>query len=204
MKAGDRFRTLEEFEAVLGAKFPKRGWLTASLIKHLPGHPDFSCSRQNFYMEQFPEGSQKWWNEFEGVKKGEILQANWNDSDWRKDVHEIYTPLEVPSKPGAEKKNGLYHPENIISEGFTKRLILGKFPQGYVFLGVYKLKEKESIAFSSTNGYNVDATSFPGNFIAAKMRENPDFPRAHIAAKQSNLITYPHSVWERISDEWNG
>lgn len=205
MKVGDRFKTLKEFEQVIGIKFPKKGFLTGSLIEQLPGHPDYSCSRQNFYEKNFPEGSQKWWNEFEGVTKAETLQANWNDSNWLKKteiVHEIYSPLKVPAKPGAEKKNNLYHPENIISGGFTIRLILGRLPQGYVFLGVYELQKEESLAFCNSNGYRVDAVSFPSNIIVAAMRANSDFPEAHKTAIQSNLITYPHSVWKRISNVW--
>jgi hypothetical protein len=205
MKVGDRFRTVKAFEQILGINFPRRGFLMGSHIKHLPGHSDYCCSRQNFYPEQFPEGNQMWWNEFEGVTKAETLRANWNDSNWLKKteiVHEIYSPLEVPTKPGAEKKNKLYHPVNIISDDCTKRLILGRLPQGYVFLGVYELQKEESLAFCNSNGYRVDAVSFPSNIIVAAMRANSDFPEAHKTAIQSNLITYPHSVWKRISNVW--
>ena len=179
-----------------------------SFIRHLAKTPEYSCSRQNFYAEQFPEGNQKWWNEFEGVTKSELLKKS-NDLEWflenTKVVHEIYSPLKVPTKPGAEEENELYHPENIIQEGSTTRLIFGKLcgckPQ-YVFLGIYELDKDASLAFNNTNGYSVDAASFPRNSVLAEMRTDSSFPQKDVAAVQSNLITYPHCVWKRILDVW--
>ena len=168
-------------------------------------HPDYSCAKQVFYAKDFPNGALKRWNEFEGMTKADVLK-NLKDLQWllekSKVVHEIYSPLKVPQKPGAEEHNCEYQPENIILDGFTKRLIFGVFrgckPQ-YVFLGVYELDE---IASNNVNGYSVDAASFPSNSIAAAMRTNTDFSQKDIAAIQSNLITYPHCVWKRVSDEW--
>ncbi|WP_297697676.1 hypothetical protein [uncultured Fibrobacter sp.] len=179
-----------------------------SFIPHLACNSKYSAAKLNFYAEQFPEGNQNWWNEFEGVTKSELLK-NSNDLDWflknTRVVHEIYSPLEVPTKPGAVEKTGLYHPENIIREGFTTRLIFGKLcgckPQ-YVFLGIYKLDEDASLAFNNANGYSVDAASFPRNSVLAEMRVDSSFPQKDIAAIQSNLIIYPHSVWVRKEDMW--
>lgn len=179
-----------------------------SFIPRLISTPEYSCAKHNFYADQFPNGTQKWWNEFDGVTKADVL-TNLNNSQWflkkTEIVHEINSPLIVPQKPGAEEKNFKYHPENIIQEGFTKRLIFGKLsgckPQ-YVFLGVYELDKNASLAFDDANGYSVDAASFPSNSIAAAMRTNTDFSQKDIAAIQSNLITYPHCVWKRVSDVW--
>ena len=177
-----------------------------SFIPHLACNSKYSAAKLNFYAEQFPNGNQKWWNEFEGVTKSELLK-NSNDLDWFLDntkiVHEIYSPLRVPQKPGGmEEKNFKYHPENIIQEGFTTRLIFGKLcgckPQ-YVFLGLYEL---DKTASNNANGYRVDAASFPGKSVVAEMLADPSFPQKDIAAIQSNLITYPHSVWKRISNVW--
>lgn len=205
MKTGKLFSTVKAFEQALGNQFPKKGFLAGGFIEHLTRHPDYSCAKQVFYAKDFPNGALKRWNEFEGMTKADVLK-NLKDLQWllekSKVVHEIYSPLKVPQKPGAEEHNCEYQPENIILDGFTKRLIFGVFrgckPQ-YVFLGVYELDE---IASNNVNGYSVDAASFPSNSIAAAMRTNTDFSQKDIAAIQSNLITYPHCVWKRVSDEW--
>lgn len=208
MKTGDVFSTVKEFEQALGDKFPKKGFLTGGFIKHLTGHPDYSCAKQVFYAKDFPNGVLKRWNEFEGITKADVLK-NLKALQWllekTKVVHEIYSPLKVPQKPGAEECNCKYQPENIIQDGFTKRLIFGVFSGGtpqYVFLGVYELDKDSSLTFNNANGYSVDAASFPSNSIVAVMRTNSTFPQNDIAAIQSNLITYPHCVWKRVSDEW--
>ena len=178
-----------------------------SFIPHLACNPKYSAAKLNFYAEQFPYDKQKWWNEFEGVTKSELLE-NSNNLEWFLEkttiVHEIYSPLEVPTKPGAEEKIELYHPETIIREGFTKRLIFGKLcgckPQ-YVFLGLYTLEETAS---NNANGYRVDAASFPGKSVVAEMLADPSFPQKDIAAIQSNLITYPHCVWKRDPQKQQG
>lgn len=208
MKTGDFFSTVKEFELALGDKFPKKGFLTGGFIEHLTGHPDYSCAKQVFYAKDFPNGALKRWNEFEGITKADVLK-NLKDLQWllekSKVVHEIYSPLKVPQKPGAEEHNYEYQPKNIILDGFTKRLIFGVFrgckPQ-YVFLGVYELDKDTSLAFNNANGYSVDPASFPSNSIVAVMRTNSAFPQNDIAAIQSNLITYPHCVWKRVSDKW--
>ena len=71
-----------------------------------------------------------------------------------------------------------------------------------MFLGVYKLDEEASFAFSNAP-YKVDAASFPSNVIVSAMRANPAFPQSHIIAKQNFQITYPHCVWIRIADTWD-
>lgn len=208
MKTGDFFSTVKEFELALGDKFPKKGFLTGGFIEHLTRLPDYSCAKQVFYATTFPNGTLKRWNEFHGVTKADVF-ANLKDLQWllkkTKIVHEIYSPLREPQKPGAEEYNCKYQPENIIQKGFTKRLIFGAFreckPQ-YVFLGVYELDKDASLAFKNANGYSVDPASFPSNSIVAVMRTNFAFPQNDIAAIQSNLITYPHCVWKRVSDEW--
>ncbi|MDY6263193.1 MAG: hypothetical protein SPM09_02175 [Fibrobacter sp.] len=180
-----------------------------SFIPHLIRTPEYSCAKLNFYAEKFPDDTQKWWNEFDGVTKSDLM-INSEDLQWFLEktnvVHEIYSPLRVPQKPGGvEEKNFKYHPENIIQEGFTKRLIFGKLPgckHPYVFLGVYEIDKGVSLAFSNANGYSVDAASFPRNSIVATMRTNSSFSQKDIAAIQSDLITYPHSVWKRISNVW--
>lgn len=180
-----------------------------SFIPHLACNSKYSAAKLNFYAEQFPNGNQKWWNEFDGVTKSDLM-INSEDLQWFLEktnvVHEIYSPLRVPQKPGGmEEKNFKYHPENIIQEGFTKRLIFGKLPgckHPYVFLGVYEIDKGVSLAFSNANGYRVDAASFPGKSVVAEMLADPSFPQKDIAAIQSNLIIYPHSVWVRKEDKW--
>lgn len=207
MKTGDFFSTVQEFELALGDNFPKQGFLVGGFIEHLTRHPDYSCAKQVFYAKTFPNRALKRWNEFEGITKADVFK-NLKDLQWllekSKVVHEIYSPLIVPQKPGAEDNNE-YQPENIIQDGFTKRLIFGVFrgckPQ-YVFLGVYELDKDTSLAFNNASGYNVDAVSFPSNSIVAAMRTNTDFSQNDITAIQLNLITYPHCVWKRVSDEW--
>lgn len=208
MKTGDVFSTVKDFELALGDRFPKHGFLQGSFIEHLTGHPDYSCAKHNFYAEQFPEGTQKWWNEFDGITKAAVL-LNLNNLQWlsenSKTVHEIYSPLRVPQNPGAEERNCKYHPENVIQDENTKRLIFGVFREcktQYVFLGVYELDRNVSLSFDYANGYSVDVSSFPSDSIAAAMRTNTDFSQKDIAAIQSNLITYPHCVWKRVSDVW--
>jgi hypothetical protein len=208
MKTGDFFSTVQEFELALGDNFPKQGFLVGGFIEHLTRHPDYSCAKQVFYATTFPNGTLKRWNEFEGITKADVFK-NLNDLQWllekSKVVHEIYSPLKVPQKPGAEEYNYEYQPENIIQDSFTRRLIFGVFrgcnPQ-YVFLGVYELDKDTSLAFNNASGYNVDAVSFPSNSIVAVMQTNSSFSQNIIAAIQSNLITYPHCVWKRVSDEW--
>ncbi len=40
-----------------------------------------------------------------------------------------------------------------------------------------------------------------GSFIE-QLTGHSDFTQNDIAAIQSNLITYPHCVWKRVSDVW--
>ena len=127
LKIGDRFAKLSDFETAVGKCFPAR----RSFIKTLPNHPDYSCAKQIFYNRDFPETS--WWNEFEGVDRT-LTAANWKNLQWlcsdkTNVVHEIFTPLRCPQKPGggSDPKNDEYHPVNIVAADLTKRLILGNF-----------------------------------------------------------------------------
>lgn len=212
LKTGDRFPKLSDFETAIGKHFPG-GFIKKAFIKDLPGHPDVSCSRLVFYNQNFPKPENNlWWNEFEGVDRA-TTTANWKNLQWLCSdktavIHEIFSPLCLPQKPGggSDPKNDEYHPVNIISECKTKRLILGNFryknENNYVFLGVYELDEKASFTFPNAP-YKVDVASFPSNAIVSAMQANPAFPQSHIVAKQNFQITYPHCVWRRIADTWN-
>lgn len=191
MKTGDRFASFAGMQNVmkdvLGKKFPAMG----AFIPHLPNPNYFvACSKHVFYNSDFP--NKVWWNEFEGLTKAEVA-ANWNDPEWITSdatarIREIFSPMVNPSKPGSDEL-GRYHPI-LTPDTATKRLIFANFRESvgrpgnnFVFLGVY---EYDMDACENKNGYSVDAMSFP--LKACNM--------------ESNLITYPHCVWNRISDEW--
>lgn len=195
MKVGDRFASFNDMQSwmkkFLGKAFPQMG----AYISKLPRHPDVCCAKHVFYNDEFPRKER--WNEFEGLPKATVA-ANWNDVQRLKSkatevIHEILSPLVNPAKPGA-RVDGRYEP--IIDpatgnlEGPTTRLVFGNFRNSvehrgnnYVFLGVYEIDLKAS---KNASGYSVDAASFP--LSACKM--------------SSNIITYPHQVWKRVSDVW--
>ena len=164
-------------------------------ISQLPGRVGVCCAKHVFYNAEFPLKER--WNEFEGLPKS-VVAKNWNDFQWLTSVatatiHEILSPLENLTKPGA-RADGRYEPVIDPATGnleeATTRLVFGNFRDSigrrgnnYVFLGVYKIDLNAS---KNASGYSVDAASFP--VTACKM--------------SSNIITYPHQVWKRISDMW--
>lgn len=195
MKTGDRFASYSDMQhvmkKVLGKSFPQNGWIHH--LSNVLDNPNYHVcvAKHVFYNNDFPAIIERW-NEFEDITKAEVARK-WNDSEWLKSdatevVHEIFSPLENPAKPGAHL-NGLYEP--IPGDTEKTRLIFGNFRDSinkpgnnYVFLGVYELDE---VACKNVNGYGVDAASFP--LKACKMN--------------SNIITYPHQVWRRMEESDN-
>lgn len=177
--------------AHLGIAFPQMG----AFIRNLPGHLDVCCAKHVFYNDEFPQ--RHWWNEFDGLPKA-VVARNWNDVQWLQSkatatIHEILSPLVNPARPGAQtdgRYEPLFSPRTGNLEEPSKRLVFGNFRNAvglrgnnYVFLGVYEIDLNAS---RNANGYSVDAASFP--LTACKM--------------SSNIITYPHKVWKRVSDVW--
>lgn len=184
MKAGDRFTSFKDLQNAMqqcwGVKFP----FMKSFIHHLPQHPDVSCAKHVFYNECFLKETKVTipWNEFEKISKAKT-QTYWNDDPWiissdTSIVHEIRNPKEsfFPEKD---------HPSRVIKYEPVKRLIIGKFKTGYVFLGLYELDRVTSLSYCNTNAYEADGASFPYNPAMG-------FPKP--------LIFYPHCVWKRIKD----
>lgn len=196
MKTGDRFSSFADMRNAmlteLGVAFPLMG----GFIPQLPGHPGVCCGKHVFYDKKLAQI--KCWNEFEGLSKV-VVAANWNDVQWLKSkatetIHEILSPLENPTKPGA-RADGRYEPVKDPATGKLEeaatRLVFGNFRNSvghrgnnYVFLGVYEIDLNSS---KNANGYSVDVASFP--LTACNMN--------------SNVITYPHQVWKRVSDVWD-
>lgn len=152
-----------------------------SFIRHLQNNKELSFAYHVFYDDNVPHGDRPIWNEFEGISRVSVLQ-NWENNSWltsstTETIHEILYP-----------DDAVNHPQRTITSKLTKRLIVGvlrakNIKYRYVFLGQYELNE---IISKNVNGYDVDATFFP--LKACKMN--------------SNIITYPHQVWKRVSDEW--
>lgn len=194
MKAGDRFTSFKDLlnamQQCWGVKFS----LFGAFIPNLPQHPDVCCAKHVFYNKDFLSGITIPWNEFEGISKAKT-QTYWNDDQWivspdTSIVHEIRNPEEhfydfenhcdFPTPGG--------HPPYVIKYEPVKRLIIGKFKTGYVFLGLYELDQAMSLSYCNTNAYEADGVSFPYN--PAMGFSKP-------------LISYPHCVWKRIADGLN-